>query len=307
MGGRLSIHLAGLDDPARAARVARRVAARIGRWSSRLTRHDPASELSRLNADSAPEVAVGPTLTAALQAGALAVTATDGLVSLSLLDARLAAEGLKTGVAGPGHDREQWSLRIGRRRGGAFVRRPPGLRLDLDGIGKGWIADRALELLGEWPSAVVDADGDLAGRTAPGERWEVAIDDPREGRGDGAMAAILQLPAPAGGVPFRWGVATSGTSVHRWTVGGETRHHLIDPRTGRPARTDVVQATVVAGCALRAETLAKAAVIAGSADGFALLERARVYGAVLLLADGDALALPWTQPFLAPGQSAGRA
>jgi len=66
-----------------------------------------------------------------------------------------------------------------------------------------------------------------------------------------------------------------------------------------PAVTDVVQATVVAGSALRAEALAKAMVIAGTVDGFALLERARVLGAVVLTAGGETLALPGTLPLLA--------
>ena len=62
--------------------------------------------------------------------------------------------------------------------------------------------------------------------------------------------------------------------------------------------TDVVQATVVAGSALRAESLAKAAVIAGSVDGFALLERARVRGAVLVTSNGEVRALPVTMSLL---------
>ena len=93
-------------------------------------------------------------------------------------------------------------------------------------------------------------------------------------------------------------MATSGTSVHRWNVAGEDRHHIIDPRTRKPAVTDVVQATVVAGSALIAEALAKAVVIAGAVEGFALLERARVRGAVVLTSRGETLALPNT-PFLA--------
>jgi thiamine biosynthesis lipoprotein ApbE len=60
----------------------------------------------------------------------------------------------------------------------------------------------------------------------------------------------------------------------------------------------VVQATVVAGSALRAEALAKAAVIAGSVEGFALLERAHVRGAVILTDRGEALALPQTLALL---------
>jgi thiamine biosynthesis lipoprotein len=187
----------------------------------------------------------------------------------------------------------EWSLVPGRR-GSAIVRRPPGLRFDLGGIGKGWIADRALHLLAAWPSAVIDADGDLAIRCAPGRIWEVAVDDPRT---PDTSLAVLRLAAP-GGLPARWGVATSGTSIHRWTVDGRSRHHLIDPRTGLPAVTDVVQATVVAGSALRAEALAKAAVIAGSVEGFALLERAHVRGAVILTDRGEALALPQTLALL---------
>ena len=98
---------------------------------------------------------------------------------------------------------------------------------------------------------------------------------------------------------MRWGVATSGTSIHRWNVDGTDRHHLIDPRTGLPAETDVVQATVIADSALRAEALAKAAVIAGSVEGFALLDRARVRGAVLLMTSGAVQALPQTLTLLA--------
>jgi thiamine biosynthesis lipoprotein ApbE len=55
----------------------------------------------------------------------------------------------------------------------------------------------------------------------------------------------------------------------------------------------------VAGSALRAEALAKAAVIAGTVEGFALLERARVLGAVILTDSGATLALACTLPLLA--------
>src|ERR1035437_1953181 len=119
-------------------------------------------------------------------------------------------------------------------------------------------------------------------------------------------SAAVQLPAggaaprsPGGRSAHRWGVATSGTSIHHWNVDGTTTHHLIDPRTGLPAVTDVVQATVVAGSALRAEALAKAAVIAGSVEVFAVLERAHVRGAVLLSTSGKVQALPVTMPLLA--------
>jgi thiamine biosynthesis lipoprotein len=307
MGGRLAIHLGASrrnraeepasatdpDDVAEARIAGQRIIARIDRWASRLTRHTETSDLSLLNADPQSEVPVRPMLAAALLAGLVAADASEGFADITLLDARLAAEG-KDGLAPASRLREWQVIRL--HRGTAIVRRPPGLHFDLGGVGKGWIADRALDLLEAWPSAVVDADGDLAVRVAPGRVWEVGVDDPRT---PDAHLAVLQLGTPAGGAPTRWGVATSGTSIHRWKMAGGVSHHLIDPRTGRPAHTDVIQATVVAGSALRAEALAKAAVIAGSVYGLALLERAGVRGAVLLTTSGEVMALPVTLPLLA--------
>jgi thiamine biosynthesis lipoprotein len=298
MGGRLVVHLEADGRASDAERSSRQVVDRIDRWAARLTRYTAESDLSALNADPRLEVPVGPTLAAALRAGQSANEASEGLADITLLDARLAAESGSdpslTSTAIASRDGE-WLISRGRR-GSAVVRRPRGLRFDLGGVGKGWIADRALEMLAAWPSAVIDADGDLAIRCAPGRCWDVGVGDPRS---SDANLAVLRLSAPAGGYPTRWGVATSGVSIHRWQVNGTVRHHLIDPRTGSPAETDVVQATVVAGSSLRAEALAKAAVIAGAVEGFALLERARVRGALLLTDRGEVLALPSTLALLA--------
>jgi FAD:protein FMN transferase len=294
MGGRLVVHLAASLDDERAQREAQRILSRIGRWADRLSRHLETSELSALNADPHSRVPVGPTLGAALWAALDAVDESEGLVDITLLDARLAAEGLPTDEFASGAP-DSWSLESGPRRT-AVVIRPPGVRFDLGGVAKGWLADRGLALLSSWPSAVVDADGDLSVRCRPGDTWAVAVDDPRT---DGAALAILHLSAPAIGWPVQWGVATSGTSVHRWRRAEIVRHHLIDPRTGAPALTDVVQATVVCGSARRAEALVKAAVIAGSVDGLALLERRGVAGAVILTEGGETLALPQTLTLLA--------
>ncbi len=299
MGGRLAIHLDAGSSEAEARAAARRAAGRIELWAGRLTRHSDASELIALNSDPRSEVEVGPTLAAALRAGRTANEASEGLADITLLDARLAAEdpeavSPRVTPAAVGEWPGEWSLSRGAR-GTAKVRRPPGLHFDLGGVGKGWIADRAIEALAAWPSCVVDADGDMAIRCAPGRSWEIGVDDPRY---PDALLATLHLGAD-GRVPERWGVATSGTSVHRWDVGGHVRHHIIDPRTHLPAVTDVVQATVVAGSALIAEALAKAVVIAGTVDGFALLERSRVLGAVVLTDRGETFALPNTLPLLA--------
>lgn len=294
MGGRLAIHLeAEAARTPEARHSSAEVVERVQRWSARLTRYTETSDLSILNADPRDEVPIRPTLAAVLRAGRTATESTEGLTDITLLDARLAAEGLAGEPEGPASRAFDWLL-VPERHGSAAVRRPPELHFDLDGVGKGWIADRALGLLAGWPSAVVDADGDLAIRCAPGKTWEVAVDDPRA---PDSNLATLRLTAPDAW-SGRWGVATSGVSIHRWVVGGRPSHHLIDPRSGRSAATDVVQATVIAGSALRAEALAKAAVIAGAFEGLALLERARVRGAVLLTDRGEVIALPQTLALL---------
>jgi len=299
MGGRLGIHVATHAAGATAAaRDARRVAGRVVAWSRLLTRHDPASPLMRLNEDPRPTVAVRPTLAAALGWAGDAAAMTGGLVDVTRLAERLAAEsGASTSepVGLADIPPRGWRVDVGRPRH-ATITRVPGTRFDLDGVGKGWIADRALRLLGCYAGAVIDADGDVAVRLAAGDRWEIGVADPRAD--DSLLAVIVLADEPGSPALGRrtWGIATSGTSVHRF---GPAAHHLIDPRTGRPALTDVVQATVLASGAAAAEALAKSAVILGSAAGLDFLDRAGVAGAILLLEDGRVLALPRTSAFLA--------
>ena len=322
MGGHVGVHLSpagGIavreaDAAAAAATEADAVLRRISAWADRLTRFTTTSELSRLNRDPRGEVPVGPTLAAVLDWGRQAETLSGGIVDVGLLDARLAAEAASTDL-GAGATRSvvttavtslaslasqaSRSWWLDRRARGAIVHRPVGLRFDLDGIGKGWLADRALDRLGRHPAAVVDCDGDVAIRLDPGMAWSFGVADPRLAGHD---LAILHLTGRDGGArrdDGRFGLATSGTSVHRWDRDGSQTHHLIDPRTGRSAETDVVQATVLAGTAREAEALAKSVVILGLAAGYDLLERSGVDGAFLLTDQAEVVVHPATERWLA--------
>jgi thiamine biosynthesis lipoprotein len=154
---------------------------------------------------------------------------------------------------------------------------PEGVTLDLGGIGKGYAAGLLADgLVTSGASAVaVDLGGDVAVRgTGPYDgAWEVAFGD------DAVASQFGRLRLAAGGV------ATSTTRRRRWRVAGESRHHLLDPRTGGPSRSGVASATVVAGDTWWAEVLAKAAVISGMEAGLALLTREGVAG--VLVADDD--------------------
>jgi thiamine biosynthesis lipoprotein len=296
MGGHLGIRIAvGCRDPETAHAAGASVARRIEAWVARLTRFTDTSELAQLNASVRDAVEVGPTLGAVLRWGAEAERRTGGIVDVTLLDARLAAEdATQLGSPDVGHDAaarsrrkqtESWT--IGPQRRAPVVHRRAGVRFDLDGVAKGWIADRALGLLDGWPAAIVDADGDVAIAAGPGTEWQVAIEDPFDR--DAVPLATLHIRS-VGPWRERLGVATSGTTVHRWAVGsGRPRHHLIDPRTGRPAASDLVQATVVAPSAAEAEILAKAAVILGSHAGAAFLDRSNASFGLLVREDGTTL------------------
>ena len=279
MGGEVSVHATGDTPRATLASVLDRVEA----WASRLTRFDAASELMRLNAARSSRVRIGPTLTAVLDWARAAEGLTDGLVDAAMLDARLAAES-GASPRPPLAASRRWSLDRGPR--ASTVRREPGVRFDLDGVAMGWLADRALAIT-PGRSALVDADGDIALRCIDGDSWGMGIADPRE---PDAMLGVLQFRG--GEAPIRLGVATSGTSVHRWVHAEGTAHHLIDPRTWRPAATDVVQATVVAASAREAEVLAKTAVIAGADRAFTLLDRPGVLGVLILTERGELRATP---------------
>lgn len=167
-----------------------------------------------------------------------------------------------------------------------LVYRPLDIQLDLGGMIKGATVDEASRLLPR--DAALDAGGDAVLRgddPADGDGdgsggWLVEVEDPRDPDG---TVATLRLRDQA--------VATSAANRRRWRAGQRWAHHLIDPATGAPARTDLLQVTVVADRAERAEVLAKAAFIAGSRDGARLLSRLPGVGAVLVRADGALLFL----------------
>ena len=171
------------------------------------------------------------------------------------------------------------------------VRLPPGVRLDLGGIGKGAAADEVSEeLLASAPPDVrgvlVNLGGDLRARgDAPAPHgWVVEVDDPLATGSTGLLAF-------AGGA-----IATSTRLRRAWTRDGRALHHLIDPRTGAPADSGLASVTVVAGEAWRAEVLAKAAFVAGATDGADLIGRAGATG--LLVTDaGDVVELPGLATF----------
>ncbi len=297
MGGWLEITLTSpIAQRVEAGAAARRAARRVEAWAAKLTRFNALSDLSYLNnATDSSRVAVRPTLAAALAWAATAEQRSEGIVTATLLDERLAAES-GSPVDSAASDRP-WRLEPAGR--STHVERRAEFRFDLDGLAKGWIADRAADLLRGWPGVAVDADGDISFHIDSGLEWLVAVADPRADAADAEPLLTLRIrneqPCASS-----FGVATSGTSVHRWQhADGSVGHHLIDRRTGRPAMTDVIQATVIAATAREAEMIAKSAVILGSQDALGFLERSAAQTAIMLLESGDIVATPGVERWLA--------
>jgi FAD:protein FMN transferase len=223
------------------------VEAQVRELAARLTRFDATSELSMFNAAAGGGwVQVSPELEALLRESLRAFELSGGLVNVAVLPAMLAigytrtlAEGPTPPADWPPHSApllpDVLNVAIGRARVTSDV------RIDLGGIAKGWMADRLCERVGD--NALVNLGGDLRARGAgpDGDGWPVGI-----------AGTTVMLDDHA--------AATSSMLRRRW---GDGLHHVIDPRTGRPAASGLAEVSVVTRTATDAEIVAKAALIAG--------------------------------------------
>ena len=154
--------------------------------------------------------------------------------------------------------------RVGLDGGARSVSLPADLALDFGGIAKGWTVDRVALALATLGPVLVDAGGDLRVIGAvDGEAWPIAVQDPFEPERDRAVVRLAE-----------GGLATSSIGGRRWQRGGRTLHHVIDPRTGTAAESDLHSVTVRAPSAVIADIAAKVVLVLGSASGATyLLER----------------------------------
>jgi thiamine biosynthesis lipoprotein len=218
---------------------------RVRRLGALLTRFSPQSELSRFNASAGEWFAVGPELEALLRVSLRAFETSGGLVNAAVLPSMVAigytrpmAEGITAPAVMTVGALPPLPAVLTVRRGAA--RLEPGAGIDLGGVAKGWIADLLCAWLG--PNALANVGGDLSARGdgPAGAGWPVGL---------AGVTVMLRDQA----------AATSSMRRRRW---GE-RHHLIDPRTGAPARTGLAEVSVVTASGVEAEIVAKTALLLG--------------------------------------------
>lgn len=235
---------------------------------SELTRFESGSALSLLNADANEQIETTPSVALLVEAARVAALESGGLVDASVVEVleRTGYARSRTGLE-PADLREAlraaplrkaaaatnlglWR-RVSVELAKATVRRPSGMRIDSGGSGKGLAADLAARHLTGFSSFAIDCGGDIRIGGLAGFDREVDILHPYE------PASVLRLALADGGV------ATSGLRTRIWKDGERYSHHLIDPGSGKPAWTGIVQATALAPTAVSAETLAKFAFLSG--------------------------------------------
>jgi thiamine biosynthesis lipoprotein len=248
----------------------------IDECEQRFSRFLPASEVSELNRSAGEWLQVSPELMDMLKLSVKYFRETEGSFDPSILPDlkrvgydrsmdEIRTQGAKTSVPAsqsiPKLAFKEISLDPAHKR----VRLPRGMEIDLGGIAKGWIVEKAASVLHQYtPVCGVSAGGDILfiGKPSDGMDWDVYLEDPRD---PSQMLAQLHIPSGA--------VATSSVMKRSWMQGNNLRHHLIDPRTGEPAKTEWLSVTVICPNIIAADVLAKAILIGGPDTAVNLLQR----------------------------------
>ena len=261
----------------------------IFQFEKRCSRFLPASELSSVNRMAGVRHYVSPELHDVLVATQRMAVLSEGLYNPFILPALQRAGYVHSVV--PGHETDTVDVYEMRAVpdadtlviGDDWVQIPYGSALDLGGCGKGYCGDLLADLAdtfsgvtGYWFSLggdIVSSGFDEHGK--PRTVGIAAEFGPR-----GALAANVRLPDGR-----RYAVASSATSGRTGIKHGKPWHHIIDPRTEKPAATDVVRASVCARSLLVADVFASCAIIAGSEQARTYLETKHADGAVLQSAE----------------------
>ncbi len=247
-------------------------------YENHLSRFDPQSELAQLNHSKCTTNRVSNTLFQAVEMALYAAQATGGLYDPTILNAlQLAgydrsfermtldmADDIASATSSDLHHSHGVTFRdIDLNPRTLEIRKPPGFGLDLGGMGKGWTVDRVADQLAAEGPFLINAGGDLYGYGSPQSTrgWEIDLEHPLDSN---RILARFNIKNNA--------LATSSIAKRQWRKERKTMHHVIDPRSGKPAHSDVLSVSVVASRTVLAEIYAKTALILGSRSGLAYLQ-----------------------------------
>lgn len=262
------------DREADAARAAEAVFAEMQRLDATMTTWTDTSEVSRVNAAAGLRpVKVGPETFAVVERALDIGKKSSGLFDISFgvfkgvwkfdqdLDGTLPTDDLVKQRLALVNYRD---IVIDRRRRTVFLRHK-GMFINLGGIAKGYAVDRCAALLRKagFRDFMIQAGGDMYVAGKKGDApWVVGIRDPRGERDE--MFAMMPIEDHS--------FSTSGDYERGFVKDGVRYHHILDPRTGYPARQSR-SVTLRAADAFTADAWSKVMFIAGWKDGMALIEK----------------------------------
>lgn len=152
-----------------------------------------------------------------------------------------------------------------------------GKKIDLGGIAKGYIADKLKDFFEKKgvKNGIINLGGNIY---TFGKQTTLGIADPKN-----TSEAILRLDAKD------LSLVTAGTYQRNMTVDGKTYHHILDTKTGYPADSDVVSATVIGKSSADCDALSTICVLLGTNKAIELINTQNDTEAVLILKDGSIL------------------
>lgn len=164
---------------------------------------------------------------------------------------------------------------------------PSGSAISFGAVAKGYASDAAVAMLKDSGvnSAIVSLGGNvqtLGDQKPDGSLWNVAIQDPNS---SDDYLGILQVGETA--------VITSGSYERYFEKDGVRYHHIIDPKTGKPADNDLVSVTIVCDSGLTADALSTAMFVLGSEGAIEYWRNhAEEFQMILVTKDNQALYTP---------------
>jgi thiamine biosynthesis lipoprotein len=155
-------------------------------------------------------------------------------------------------------------------------------QISLGGIAKGYLGDELLEIAEEYgASALVSLGGNivLCGSKSGNEKWSVGVRNPVD---DENLACSFKCDGNKS-------VVTSGAYERYFEYGGKRYHHIIDPKTGRPAESELLSVTVIGENGTFCDAYSTALFVMGKEKSVAFAKEHNEFDFILITNDNEIL------------------
>lgn len=291
MGTTYQVQIAGVDlDEMQLQALKTEVEAELLAVNQAMSTYMPESEISIFNREDAAEVwTVSPRFREVLARSFEINQLTDGSFDPTLgplID--LWGFGAKKGSAAPVTQaeidgvRDRIGMDLLTLTDAGLKKHKPGVEINLSAIAKGYAVDRVAGLLMAkgFENVYVEIGGELVchGVNAVGVPWRIGIQVPAMEAEENAMQVVSLANR---------GLATSGDYRNYVADENGLRHHILDPRSGRPARHTLASVSVLANDCMSADAVATALFVMGTEEGMAWVEKQEGFEALFIDREGE--------------------